>query len=294
MGHGGRQEEDQRVELQARVRMMKIALFMTAALALAAFASADMCDNIKKCTIDGFHFGNGVGEITDAGWLDEVFNVTSGEWEQRVFGVDAFRANAVSSSTVFSAVGPSIEPEACPFQPSFFTLDSFDNHEDIDGDGDVDGIDPNLEKVLSARDLGEDGLPTGEMLNVTRQYKPLCMWTSSGAGPTGYGFVCANQDDNEILTGFITECDEEGRIIGMRLESLEARNGAADALASQILGDGFLHESGAPHILYMELRGEPGPGGDYTDDGDNDGDDGDDGDDSGDDDGDDDGDSDDN
>ena len=57
-----------------------------ALLALAASATAD-CENIDYSSIDGFHFGNGAGEVVEYGELRQYYNSTAGEWMTYVGGI---------------------------------------------------------------------------------------------------------------------------------------------------------------------------------------------------------------
>ena len=57
-----------------------------ALLALAASASAD-CENIDYSSIDGFHIGNGAGELVEFGQFLQYYNATAGEWMSSVSGI---------------------------------------------------------------------------------------------------------------------------------------------------------------------------------------------------------------
>ena len=57
-----------------------------ALLALAASASAD-CENIDYSSIDGFHIGNGAGEVVEYGQFLQYYNATAGEWMSYVSGI---------------------------------------------------------------------------------------------------------------------------------------------------------------------------------------------------------------
>ena len=88
----------------------------------------------------------------------------------------------------------------------------------MDGDGVIEGlpgtISPELEDVLYAPPDPETGIALG----IPFARNELCMWSESGAGPTGYSFVCAEQDDSEFYTGYILDCDENGKITKIRFE----------------------------------------------------------------------------
>ena len=60
----------------------------------------------------------------------------------------------------------------------------------------------------------------------------LCMWSESGAGPTGYSFVCADQDDSEFYAGYILDCDDNGKITKIRLEVCGAAESGIDVFFS--------------------------------------------------------------
>merc|ERR1712091_601713 len=100
------------------------------------------------------------------------------------------------------------------------------HHADLDGDGVIEGlpgpISPELEEVLYAPPDPETGIALG----IPFAYNELCMWSESGAGPTGYSFICADQDDSEFYTSYILDCDENGKITKIRSEGLEPKNNA--------------------------------------------------------------------
>jgi len=215
-----------------------------ALLALAASASAD-CENIDYSSIDGFHFGNGVGEIVEYAQFLQYYNSTAGEWMSYIGGPPELESFFSEVSVVFSAI------EGTPF----FTPSWHSDHADLDGDGVIEGlpgpISPELEEVLYAPPDPETGIALG----IPFAYNELCMWSESGAGPTGYSFICADQDDSEFYTSYILDCDENGKITKIRSEGLEPKNNAADQLATDILGDGFLHASGPARIWYGTIIG---------------------------------------
>jgi len=99
----------------------------------------------------------------------------------------------------------------------WYSLPQHSGHADADGDGVVEGfpgpLSPDSEEVLSFLDP-----MTGETMSVPIARNELCMWSESGAGPTGYGFVCADQDDSEFWRAYVTECDEDGKILEISYE----------------------------------------------------------------------------
>ena len=59
---------------------------------------------------------------------------------------------------------------------------------------------------------------TGDVKSIPMNKVNLCMWSESGLGPTGHSFVCADQAEPEHQTGYVTECDEDGKILEILLE----------------------------------------------------------------------------
>jgi len=216
-------------------------------LALAASAShASDCENVDYSSIDGFHFGNGAGEVVDYGQFGNYWNATAGEWMPYVLDLEDVQEYLADVSVVYHAIEGT----------NFFTKDWYTNHADLDGDGDVDGLPgphgPSEEDFLT-------NLPdpmTGDVLSIPIARNELCMWSESMAGPTGVGFVCADQDDGEFQIVYVTECDEDGKIVEIHYETIDAKNVAADQLAEDILGDNFLHRDGPASVWYMTVRGE--------------------------------------
>ena len=111
----------------------------------------------------------------------------------------------------------------------FFTKDEFSTFADIDNDGKVEGVDPCIAPCGPAADdadefvYAQDPSDPRSMLAVPMLRNALCMWSESGAGPTGHSFVCANQNDSETSHVYVTECDADGNIVEIYYENLEAK-----------------------------------------------------------------------
>ena len=61
------------------------------------------------------------------------------------------------------------------------------------------------------------------LLKVPILRNPLCMWSETGAGPTGISFVCADQSSSETQHVLVTECDADGKVVELYYEALEPK-----------------------------------------------------------------------
>lgn len=203
-------------------------------LSTQTFVSASNCENINKTSIVDMVIG---GEhIVSGSFFTKQYDPESGNWNDVVIGKQLISSLFLADNYVlYRAI-----PETNFVQQTLTNRQAYDDDKSIIGQ-----VGP----------LAPTDTYGGLMIPIFSD--ELCMWSTSGAGPTGHSLVCADNDDREILNIYVDECAEDGSIIQITSEGYESNNSAkksAEALEEE--GSGILSINAA--FVYSTTARKPG------------------------------------
>lgn len=166
--------------------------------------NAANCDNINKTSIDDFVSGG--EDLVSGSFFTKQYNPESGEWADVVLGSQLISSLFLSDNYVIYRTIPG----------TAFVQQTLTNRQAYEEDGSIIG---QVGPLAPSETYGE--------LLVPMFSDELCMWSMSGAGPTGHSLICADNDDTETLTIYVDECDDDGSIVQLTAEGYESKNSAS-------------------------------------------------------------------